>query len=372
MLRFLALAAALAMAGDARPPQRVTIGGSAPSAPLQALSLRIGGRVERTATGFRHQWPGVYVEAAFRGDHVLLRFDDAINEWRASIDGGPAISLDRPGKAPVTISGLSPGAHRIRLDKVTESAAPARFEGIFVESGQALAAPPPRRRQIEFIGDSSMAGYGARSDQSSCTPEQVRATTDTPDAFAALAAQHFDADYQVNAISGRGLIRNLGGTAPQGTMEQLWPRRLPAEPAPFADSTWQPQIVMLKLQADFVGFQPDRHWPSLEALTADYAVHYGQFLARLHRHYPRAVFILWWFDTSGAPPDQAAMLRKVETQISAAALAAGARDLLFLPFPSGDFRATACHGHYGLEEQRRIADWLIRAIDAHPGFWDGR
>lgn len=372
MLRFLALAAALAMAGDARPPQRVTIGGPVPTASLQALPLRIGGRVERTATGFRHQWPGVYVEAAFRGDHVVLRFEDAINEWRASIDGGPAISLDRPGKSPVTISGLSPGAHHIRLDKVTESAAPAWFVGTFVDRGQTLAPPPPRRRQIEFIGDSSMAGYGARSDRSACTPEQVRATTDTPDAFAALAAQHFGADYQVNAISGRGLIRNFGGTAPQGTMEQLWPRRLPAEPAPFADPAWQPQIVMLKLQADFVGFQPDRRWPSLDVLAGDYAAHYGQFLARLHRHYPRAVFILWWFDTSGAPPEQAAMLRKIETRISATALAAGARDLLFLPFPATEFRATACHGHYGLEQHRRIADWLIAAIDSHPDFWDGR
>lgn len=371
MLRFLALAAAFAVAGDMRPPQHVTIGGSQSAAAVEALPLRIGGRVARTATGFRHQWPGVYAEAAFRGGHVVLRFDDAINEWRASIDGGPAISLDRPGTTPITISGLSAGAHRIRLDKVTESAAPARVDGLFVEQGQALPAPPARRRQIEFIGDSSMAGYGARRDRADCTPEQVRATTDTPDAFAAIAAQHFGADYQVNAISGRGLIRNFGGTAPAGTMEQLWPRRLPAEPAPFADPTWQPQIVMLKLQADFVGFQPDRRWPSLEALAEDYAAHSRQFLARIHRHYPRAVFVLWWFDTSGAPPDQAALLHAAETRISAAALAAGARDLLFLPFPAADFRATACHGHYGLEEQRRIADWLVRAIDAHPGFWDG-
>lgn len=371
MLRFLALAAALATAADVRPPQRVRI--SAPSpATLEPVPLQVGGRVQRIATGFRHQWPGIYVEAAFRGDRVVLRFDDAVNEWRASIDGAPPLAIDRPGRAAVTIDHLAPGSHRLRLEKVTESATPATFGGAFVDKGNALPAPPPRRRQIEFIGDSSMTGYGARSSRSDCTPEQVRATTDTPDAFAALAAQHFGADYQVNAISGRGLIRNFGGSVPQGTMEQLWPRRLPGEPALFTDPAWQPQIVMLKLQADFVGFRPDRRWPSLEALVTDYAEHYGQFLARLHRQYPRAVFVLWWFDTSGAPPDQAALLRKAEARISAKALAAGARDLLFLPFPAAAFRATGCHGHYGLEEQRRMADWLIRAIDAHPGFWDGR
>lgn len=371
MLRFLALAAALATAADVRPPQRMQITAPSPGT-HESVPLRIGGRVERIASGFRHQWPGIYVEAAFRGDRVVLRFDDAVNEWRASIDGAPPVTIDRPGRADVTIDRLTAGAHRLRLDKVTESPVPARFGGVFVDKGNPQPAPPPRRRQIEFIGDSSMAGYGARSEHVDCTPEQVRATTDTPDAFAALAAQHFDADYQVNAISGRGLIRNFGGSVAQGTMEQLWPRRLPAEPQPFLDPGWQPQIVMLKLQADFVGFQPDARWPTLAALAGDYAAHYGQFLARLHRHYPRAVFILWWFDTSGAPPEQAAMLRKVEAEISATALAAGARDLLFLPFPATEFRATACHGHYGLEEQRRIADWLIAVIDAHPAFWDGR
>jgi hypothetical protein len=371
MLRLLILSAALAMAGDVRPPQRVTIAPAAPEA-VERLPAHVGGRVEATAAGYRHQWPGIYFEARFRGPSVVLRFDDAINEWRASIDGTPPVTIDRPGKADVTIDGLTPGSHRIRLDKVTESAAPARFGGFFVAHGGGLPAPQPRRRQIEFIGDSSMAGYGARADRIDCTQAQVRATTDTPDAFAALAAQHFGADYQVNAISGRGLIRNVGGTAPQGTMEQLWSRRLPAEPAPYDDSRWQPQIVMLKLQADFVGFRPDARWPTLDALVADYAAHYGQLLARLHGPYPRAVFLLWWFDTSGAPPEQAAMLRTAETRISIAARAAGARDILFLPFPAGQFRATACHGHYGLEAQRQVADWLTRAIAAHPGFWDGR
>ncbi|GAA0737198.1 acetylxylan esterase [Sphingomonas sp. ABOLD] len=371
MLRLLILSAALAMAGDVRPPQRVRIAPPASEA-LEDLPIHVGGRVEATATGYRHQWPGVYFEAAFRGRRVVLRFDDAINEWRASIDGGPPVTIDRPGKTDATIDGLSPGAHHIRLDKVTESAAPARFGGFLVGPGSSLPAPQPRRRQIEFIGDSSMAGYAARADRIDCTEAQVRATTDTPDAFAALAAQHFGADYQVNAISGRGLIRNFGGTAPQGTMEQLWPRRLPAEPALYRDPHWQPQIVMLKLQADFAGFRPDARWPTLDALVADYAKHYGQFLARLQGRYPRAVFLLWWFDTSGAPPEQLAMLRAAETQIGTAARTAGARDILFLPFPTAEFRATACHGHYGLAEQRRIADWLVRTIDAHPAFWDGR
>ncbi|WP_010543143.1 acetylxylan esterase [Sphingomonas elodea] len=371
MLRFLCLAAALVIGGDVRPPLRVIVGGQHPGA-VDALPLHVGGRVDRSGDGFRHQWPGIYVEAAFRGSAATLRFDDPINEWRLSVDGSPAVTIDRPGRSDVTIDNLAPGDHRLRIDKMTESTAPARFLGAFVAKGQTLPAPPPRQRQIEFIGDSSMTGYGARADHVDCTQAEVRTTTDTPDAFAALAAQHENADYQINAVSGRGLIRNFDGTAPDGTMAKLWPRRLPVEPAPYQDLAWQPQIVVLKLQADFVGFRPDARWPTLEALVADYAASYGRFLVQLHARYPRAVFILWWFDTSGAPPEQAAMLRNAETRISDAARTAGVRDLLFLPFPATESRGTACHGHYGLEAQRQIADWLVHAIDAHPGFWDGR
>ena len=59
-------------------------------------------------------------QADFRG--TALRFDDAINEWRASIDGGPPVTIDRPGKTDATIDGLSPGAHHIRLGRVVDQA----------------------------------------------------------------------------------------------------------------------------------------------------------------------------------------------------------------------------------------------------------
>lgn len=371
MLRLTVLALALAATSDSRPVQR-TVADAAAFAGMSALPVQAGGRVERKLGGFRHQWPGVYFEAAFRGDRVSLRFDDATNAYRASIDGSPPQTIDRPGTRGVTFAGLGGGAHRIRLDKVTESAQPAWFGGFFVAPGRALPAPPPRRRQIEFIGDSSMTGYGARSPGRACSPEQVRATTDTPNAFAALAARHYGADYQVNAVSGLGLMRGLGAGDQRDGMERIWPRSMPAEPAPYADPTWQPQIVMLKLQADFIGFRPDTRWPSMDALLGDYATRYGRFLARLHARYPGAVFLLWWFDGRSAPPEEQARLRAAEARISDAARTAGARDVLFLPFPAGAFRATACHGHYGLEEHRRIAAWLIHEIDAHPEFWAGR
>lgn len=367
MLRHLALLLWLATAADSAPAQRATIDRENRSVTpdMQALPLHIGGRVEARGQEYRHQWPGVYFEGAFRGDKVVLRFDDARNEYRLRIDDLPAMAIARPGKSEVTVTTLSAGAHRIRLDKVTEGGGIASFGGFHVPAGKALPAPPPRGRQIEFIGDSSMTGYGARSRKRECTGEEARLLSDTPDAFAALAARHYDADYQVNAISGRGLIRNYGGSAPEAAMIRVYPRLFPDSPAPpYRNPGWRPQIVVIKLQADLLGFRPDARWKDFDALIADYVESFGRFVTDLHRRAPEASILVWWFDSVGAA--------SAESRIAAAARKAGVPDIAFLPFSGAGYRNAGCHAHFDLEEQRRVADWLILQIDAHPEYWRGR
>lgn len=376
MLRHLALLLWLTAATDSVAPQTVTIDRESRSvtAGMQPLPVHVGGRVEVRGQDYRHQWPGVYFEGAFRGDRVILRFDDARNEYRLRIDDLPPVTLAQPDRSDVTIATLSTGAHRIRLDKVTESAGvTTTFGGFYVPAGKALPAPPARRRQIEFIGDSSMTGYGARSTKRECTGEEVRRLTDTPDAFAALTARHYDADYQINAISGRGLIRNYGGAAPDVAMMPVYPRLFPDRPAPvYSDRNWRPQIVMIKLQADFLGFKPEARWKDFDALAADYIDSFGRFVTDLHKRAPEAAILVWWFDTSHASPPEQATMAAAESRISAAARKAGVPDIAFLPFSGAGYRNAGCHFHFDIEEQRKVADWLILQIDAHPEYWRGR
>src|SRR5205085_1653153 len=108
-----------------------------------------------------------------------------------------------------------------------------------------------RRRQIEFVGDSSMTGYGDRSQSRVCTGDGIRASTDTQQGYAALTAKHFDADYQINAYSGRGMVRNYGGVEPDKTLPQLYPYTLFDKTGPYDDDAWQPRIIVVKLDADF-------------------------------------------------------------------------------------------------------------------------
>lgn len=117
--------------------------------------------------------------------------------------------MPQPGAAEVTISGLPSANHNIRVEKVTESVwVLGSFDGLYVPKSAKIAAPLQKARQIEFIGDSDMTGYGIRSTTTICTEDVVRLVSETQIAYPALLGKMTSADYQINAISGRGLVRH--------------------------------------------------------------------------------------------------------------------------------------------------------------------
>lgn len=324
------------------------------------------------AREFRHQWPAIYFEAAFRGDRIVLKFDDAGNEYRLMIDDLPPITLADPGKAEVRIGGLGNGPHRLRLEKINETQDSAgAFQGFYVPAESRAPPPPPRARQIEFIGDSSMSGYGNRSPSRQCTPDEVRRRTDTQQAYPSLVARHFDADYQVNASSGRGLIRNYGGLAPELAVPKLYPYILYDRRQPWSDPAWQPQIIVIKLNADFVSpLNPGEPWKTMSELGDAYAAAYGDFIAGLHRRTPGASFLIWWFDESRIGNlEQALMVGRWRLAIAERAKAEGVGTLEYLPMKDLGYELTACDSHYSLADHRKTADWLIGWLDARPGLW---
>ena len=276
--------------------------GRSVTAHSRQLLVHAGGRVAvsplaplspKSALAYFHQWPAVYWEAAFAGDQLMLKFDDEKNEYRLTIDDAAVVPIPQPGAAVIVVRGLGPGRHRVRLDKVTESVEFVRaFDGFFVSPGEsALPAPLPRSRQIEFVGDSGMTGYGVRSASRTCTKEEVRLRTDSSSAWPSLVAHTIDADYQINAISGRGLVRNYGGVEPARVMSALYPRILPDRPAVWQDRSWHPEVMVIVLFNDFATtLQPGERWPDQVALAADYVKAYQQFVTSLHQRAPRATF----------------------------------------------------------------------------------
>ncbi|WP_294393036.1 hypothetical protein [uncultured Sphingomonas sp.] len=203
--------------------------GAAIDRTMRPLPVHVGGRVEIVPAGparqaYRYRWPGIYFEAAFRGDRLAFRLEDAEVDYRLLIDAAPAIGLAAGPAADIVISGLPTATHHVRLEKVSESdRAVGRFDGFFVPRDARPLPAKRRARQIEFIGDSSMTGYGMRSDTISCVGSQAYRRADTPAAYPALTAAYFGADYQVNARSGRGLVRNYAGSLPGQAMTAIYP-----------------------------------------------------------------------------------------------------------------------------------------------------
>src|SRR6185312_14756892 len=100
--------------------------------------------------------------------------------------------------------------------------------------------------QIEFIGDSHTVGYGNTSRTRECTQDDVWKTTDNSQSFGPLIAGHYAADYQINAISGRGIVRNYNGT-PGDTLPVAYPYVLFDKKEEYSDPHWKPQIIVISL-----------------------------------------------------------------------------------------------------------------------------
>ncbi|QAY75727.1 SGNH/GDSL hydrolase family protein [Sphingosinicella sp. BN140058] len=318
------------------------------------LPVTIGGRVIAEAGGsFTFGWPGVYFEGRFRGTAVRVVFDAPAEHLRLLIDGKVTRVFRKPGKADVVIDRLPSGDHRIRLEKLTESqTGGARFHGFFPAAGSKPLPTRPRKRQIEFIGDSYTVGYGNSSATRTCTPEQIHDTTDTQQAFGPIVARHFDADYRINAYSGFGIVRNYGGSSSGLSLPTLYPRLKPDDPAHLeaANAGWRPQVIVINLGTnDFsTPLKAGEPWADQEALRAAYRARYAAFISDLGRRQPQARFILMASDKFFSDVEAvAASLNKV----------AGVKVIQFNGLDLG-----GCDWHPSLADDLKLASLVQQAI----------
>lgn len=267
------------------------------------IPVTIGGRVVTERDGaLRFGWPGVYFEGRFRGTDVRVVIDKGNDRLRLLIDGVEKARFERAGDVDVRIGGLSDGEHRFRLEKLTESQSDSsRLIGFYaLGAGKALAPPAPARRAIEFIGDSYTVGYGDTAPGHSCTQAQIHDTTDTQQAFGPVVARRLGADYRVIAFSGRGVVRNYGGSAPGVAMPDLYPRAIPGDPTirETGPSSWHPQIIVINLGTN--DFSTPVHageaWRDDTALHAAYQDRYIAFARGLLAKQPQARLILMGSD----------------------------------------------------------------------------
>lgn len=323
--------------------------------PLPPLPVHTGGRTVTAADGSRSfGWPGVYFEARFRGTAVRVRFDAPADHLRLSIDGKEHRVFRAAGAVDVTIDGLSSGDHVVRLDKLTESqSGSSRFIAFEAPGGTALPSQP-RKRQIEFIGDSFTVGYGNTSPGVVCTPQQVHALTDTSQAFGPLVASATEADYRIHAYSGYGMVRNYDGNMQGQSLPLLYPRAIPGdvEPIAEADPAWKPGMIAIGLGTnDFsTPIKPGEAWKDADALRSAYRDRYVAFVTELAARQPQAHFLLLASDLFYA--DVTAVAARLDP-----GLRARVRTLRI-----GGFELTGCQAHPSLADHRLTAKLIGEAL----------
>lgn len=357
-LILLALAALAPAVSSAASVSRV----SEPPA-LQHLEAHAPGRSVRVAEGYRHQWPGVYFEARFEGAEVFFKVGAGDVILRVLVDGERIDTLVKPKPGTYRIADLAPRAHGVRIESVSESQSAANLFGGFFHATATRPLPvKPRTRQIEFIGDSHTVGYGNTSTTRECSSEDVWKTTDNAQAFGPAIARHYDADYQVNAISGRGIVRNYNG-GPGDTLPVAYPFALLDHSTRFENSAWHPQVIVIALGTnDFsTPLNAGEKWKSREALHADYVASYVTFLKSLRARDPKAFLVVWATDQPGGEIETSA--GKVVAELRAK----GDQRVEFAPVRG--LAMTGCHWHPSIADDEIVAGALIRAIDAGMADW---
>ncbi|MEQ3747652.1 MAG: GDSL-type esterase/lipase family protein [Henriciella sp.] len=267
---------------------------------FEPLDVRTFSRVERSPNtsqhaSFKRQWPGSYLEAGFNGSRVFFEVGEGDVHIKISVDGQEIHSLIKPPIGVYEVSGLSNVDHVVRIDILNESqVAPTTFGPIFGQPMQTTDAWRERPVQLEFIGDSHTVGYANTSTDRSCTPDTIWRTTNTSLGIAGQLSEALNADYQVNAVSGRGVVRNYGGgTDP--TIPELYNYVLFDQKSRAEKNKWEPDIVFIGIGTnDFsISLQADEHWSNRDALRNEYVRQYMTFIKRLRQRYSRAHIVIW-------------------------------------------------------------------------------
>ena len=279
------------------------------------------------------------------------------SRWRLDRDGKQIDQFEVDAKEEHTTKVDDDGSfHKYRFIKISESGVPEiKFYGITLD-GEFGDAPKPSSRRIEFIGDSFTVGYGCEGSSAEDAPEFDK--TNASKGFAYLLASGFNADYQVNAFSGRGLVRNYDNIVPQWTLEKLYDYTVMGSVAEYPKperwnfENFHPQVIVV-----FVGINDFQGNPPY-ADKRKFKKAYANLLVKLRKAHPGVKFLL--LSTKIWPNDD---LGPTVKEIYDAEIAAGHKDLEYKHVYTSN---VALHGHPDTHSQEELANTL-RPIIARLG-----
>lgn len=244
-------------------------------------------------------WSGTSIRINFEGESIYALFEDekGDNYYNVIIDNDSLFILrpDRTKRYYQLASELPKGKHTVEIFKRTEwDRGKTAFYGFQIKgNSKVLPRPAPRKRKIEFYGNSITAGYAVEDFSGKDSPDST--FTNNYLSYAAITAQHFDAEYHCICKSGIGIMISWFPL----TMPEMYNRLIPEDSNSRWDfSLYTPDVVVINL------FQNDSWLVNIpdydefkakfgtEAPDDDFIVKsYVQFITSIRKEYPMAQII---------------------------------------------------------------------------------
>jgi hypothetical protein len=256
------------------------------------------GRVAFTDDAAELMWPGTSVTVNFKGTSIsgLFKDSDTSNYYNVIIDKKMIhkIHFDTLKKTYLLASDLPSGKHTLQLFKRTEwDKGKTWFYG-FSGNGKIKLLEPPKlpKRKIEFYGNSITCGYGI---EDNVHDSYFGYYENNYDAYAALTARHFNAQYHCTAKSGIGIMVSWFPLI----MPEMYDRLDPTDPNSKWDfSKYSPDLIIINL------FQNDSwllNQPNHEQFKSRFGAHppdekdiiqaYRNFVLTIRDKHPNAQII---------------------------------------------------------------------------------
>ena len=244
-------------------------------------------------------WSGTSIKMNFEGESIeaLMKDESGDNYYNVIIDND-SISIIRPSTTKQyyqLASNLSRGKHSIEIFRRTEwNRGKTSFYGFKISNNaKILPKSLPKKRKIEFYGNSITAGYAIEDFSGKDSPDSTY--TNNYLSYAAITARHYSAKYQCICKSGIGITVSWDSII----MPEMFDRLIPTDSSSKWDfSLYSPDIVVVNL------FQNDSWLVNLPEHVEfkkrfgnrvpddEFIINaYQQFIGAIRKQYPNASII---------------------------------------------------------------------------------
>lgn len=333
------------------------------------------GRFDTTpALGPTVAYPSAEIRARFSGTEVKATFNDTIlfgelgkTRWQVIVDAtSTLLTLERVQTTYTLATGLPPGAHTVRLVRLSEpQIGTSQFMGFDFSGGTLLAPPPRATRHLEFLGDSASNGYGIEG-VNGCSFSS--ATENSEKAYPALVAKDLAGDHHNLSVSGKGLYQN-NYRPDLETYSFVYPRIIPySDPSPWTFASYTPDVVWMTLGGNDYD-DPDgnpNNTPDAPPF-ASFQAKYDEMVTLIRTKHPNAHIFCAVAPslTDTYPPGYNAYtnVKTAAANVVSAKNGAGDAKVYYFEFTrsqGGDL--TGCDGHPNVAKHRAMADEAIVVI----------